>query len=119
MSIVKTNAPKAGRSIEVELSWLDKNLAGLVSEFGEEAILLAVKSDMVIGVQALIRGNLERGKSNEEITAMAKAWKPGVRQPGKTRGTKVSTEDVMETFKFKTAEEKTALINALKQMIVP
>ena len=53
-------------------------LAKSVEMFGEDVVFTNFKRTATIVAQAAMRRSLEGGKSQEEITALMKGWRPGV-----------------------------------------
>jgi hypothetical protein len=80
---VSTTTLKDGRSITVEYDF-GSSLEEAIELFGEEVVFSNAKANMVIGLQGRIRALMKKNKegdvrSEEEIIALASAWKPGIK----------------------------------------
>lgn len=71
------SAKKGDTTVSVSYDFGD-TLEESVALFGDKVVQDGFLSNAVIGLQAFIRGMIERGFNAETITARAAQWKPGV-----------------------------------------
>ena len=109
---ITTNAPKVSRVLVVDYDF-GANLEEATAKFGAEVVFSNFKQNAVIGLQALVRRNLEakddKYKDDAAIIAAVANWKPGVAT--------VKTTDkkalVMDAIGKMSAEERKALLEQL------
>ena len=77
MSQIEVTANKGQKSLTVSYDFGD-NLQDAVAKFGEEVVFSNMQQSMKISLQALMRRGFDKGITDEEITAQAASWKPGV-----------------------------------------
>jgi len=89
-----------------------KDLAEMVKKFGEDVTFTNARGSMKITAQSAMRRYIENGKTQEEITTLMAAWKPGVAIE--------RTVDPVAMLQSKwgsmTEEEKADVLKRLKQM---
>lgn len=54
------------------------DLDEMVEKFGKEVVFSNARQSMKITAQAIMRRNLSKGKTQEEIQEVISSWKPGV-----------------------------------------
>jgi GH18 family chitinase len=86
-----------------------ESLEELVAKFGNDAVVSAARGQIVIGLQAYLRGNIE--KSAEELQALADQWKPGTRTPGVKKS---AFEKASSAITSLSAEERAELLRKLQ-----
>ena len=110
--LIETSAPKVDRSISVEYDF-GGNLEAAVGLFGADVVYSNFEDNVVIGLQGLVRRNLEKKDdkfmSDEEIRAAVEAWAPGV---GAKRGDPLAA--LMSRFQKLTPEKQAEMIAKLK-----
>lgn len=99
---------KAGATVTVNYE-LPEDLAGLIAKYGEAVVFSNAKSALVIGLQALLRRNID--KPQEEVQAAVDAYVPGVRASGPRQST---FEKLQNSVGSLSEEEKKELIKRLK-----
>lgn len=99
---------KDGRVVAAEYDFSD-NLAGLVGQFGEETVFNYATGALKVGFQGWLRGQLDQKKTQEEIDAGAKAWKPGQRKAAMS-----PQEKLKKQFAEMSAEDRAALLKELR-----
>ena len=88
---------------------LGENFADAVAKFGEEVVYSGFKRSATISVQNLMRSYIEKGKTQEEITSLLAAWKPGVAMQRVID----PFGAILNAFEKKSSEEKQAFIEKL------
>lgn len=99
---------KAGATVTVNYD-LPTDLAGLVAKYGDAVVYSNAKSALVIGLQALLRRNID--KPQAEVQAAVDGYVPGVRASGPRKS---SFEKVQESLGSLSEEEKKELIKRLR-----
>lgn len=112
---------KDGDPVTVEYA-LAEDLEGLVAQFevegeegkGEEVVYNNARANIIVGLQSYIRGRLrpdENGKvaSQKEIQKAVDEWRPGSRQPAKSK-----VEKAADLYEQMSEEERKALIAKLQ-----
>ena len=99
---------KTGANVTVNYD-LPTDLAGLTAKYGEAVVYSNAKSALVIGLQALLRRNID--KPQEEVQAAVDAYVPGVRASGPRQSTFEKLQNSVDSL---SEEEKKELIKRLK-----
>lgn len=90
-------------------------VADVVAKFGEDIVMAHVISSFTVAAQGFVRARMKAYLDKKEAIdgkAIQKAlseWKPGLRVPGKSKAEKIKDE-----FGKMSAEERSALLAALK-----
>lgn len=100
---------KEGKSVTVNYD-LPTDLAGLVAKFGDAVVYSNAKGAFVIGLQALLRRNID--KPQAEVQAAVDGYVPGVR--GSSGPRKSTFEKLQESVTTLSDEEKKELIKRLR-----
>ena len=102
---IETSASQeeGARMIKVEYEF-GKNLAETTKLFSEELCYSKLIAMLKVDLQSSIRIWLKKGLKDAEIQAKVKEWKPGMRQPGKSKAEKLTS-----LFNQLSAEEKAAI----------
>lgn len=95
---------KNGTSITVEFD-PGESLEDMVKRFGEETVKSHASRSIVIALQAHLRAEVAKGKTQDEIQATVKDWRPGERRKGKSL-----QEKVRETLGKLSPQERAALL---------
>lgn len=114
---INTKAPKVNREITVNYDF-GNTLEEMTKKFGAEVVFSHALDNMVIGLQANIRGKLEKDgedrMSDQAIRAAIASWKPGQR---KQADPKKKAEAIKATFaKLDDATRKALLAEMRAQM---
>jgi hypothetical protein len=123
MAELKTRAPKAnegaGREIVVEYNF-GADITEMSELFTAEKVAAAAKAQFTIDLQAIIRGMMEDGKTDDEIKTKVAEWKPGLKvaRTPKT-AEKLTVDSVLGMFEKMTPEEKANFIQSLKSKAAP
>ena len=116
---LKTKAPKANnREVKVNIDLDNESLENLVSAVGAPSVVTAAIAQYRVDAQAVIRGMLEDGKTDEEITATMSTWKPGAKLPREPREKKAPTIDsVLSFFDGLSPEAKADFIAKMREKV--
>jgi len=110
---IETNAPKVKRNITLDMAFLHDTIEEDIKAYGGTVVKSKFDAQSVVDFQSLIRRALEKGVSDDDIRALAKAHKPGVTQ-------RVAANPRMANlnrFKGLSRDEQLAEIENLKALI--
>lgn len=99
---------KDGRTVSADINFAT-DLAGLVGQFGESTVYNYALGALTVGFQGWLRGQLDQKKTQEEVDAGAKAWKPGQRKAAMS-----PQEKLKKQFAEMSAEDRAALLKELR-----
>lgn len=105
---ISAQRKKTGTSVDVEVD-LPTDLDSLVARYGADSVFSHAKGSMIVALQGFMRGQLDRGKTTEEITAGVAEWKPGQKRPGKS-----PQEKARESIAALSAEDRAALLKEIR-----
>ena len=111
MAAIEVTANKGSKSLTVSYDF-GNNLQDAVARFGEDVVFSNMQQSMKISLQALIRRGFDKGVTDEEITAQAAAWKPGV--AAQRQSDPVAA--VLSKWATLSPEKKAELLKQLKSM---
>lgn len=105
MPISVTTGAKTGNPVTTEVD-LGDSLQDMIDKFGEQVVYDRALRSLKISFQSWVMGQLQAGKSKDEIQKEAKDWKPGNRKRGRTPAerlkdelAKMTPEEQQEFFK--------------------
>lgn len=111
MSLVKITAKRkktgAEQTVEIEIP---DTIQAMVEAWSEETVYSHVKGSIIVAVQGFMRGQLDRGKSPEEVTKSTQEWKPGQRKPGKS-----PQEKFRDLFGKLSPQERASMLKELRK----
>jgi hypothetical protein len=81
--------------------------------FGDEIVHGHAVGSIKISLQALVRRDIAAGKSGEEISAHAAAWKPGMPSERKVKD---PTKNILDAWPKMSEEQRTAFLRQLKEI---
>lgn len=93
-----------GGSVSAQFN-IGSNLQELIQTYGESVVYNQAKGALTVAAQGWLRSQLDQGKSQADIDAGAKNWKPGERKAGKS-----PREKLMEQLAGMSPEERAALL---------
>jgi len=97
------SAAKDARSITIEYDF-GQNMAESEKLFGKELCHAKLVAMLKVDFQSAVRLWLKKGLQDKEIQQKAAEWKPGMRQPGKSKAEKLTS-----LFNQLSPEEKAAI----------
>jgi hypothetical protein len=112
MPPTEVTATKDKKQVTVQYNY-GADLAEAVKLYGEGVVFAHYKAKAVIVLQDLMRRKMAEGKTEEEVTAFAKEWKPGLRVSTK----KTPQEKVLAQFAGLPKEEQAKLLAALRKSL--
>lgn len=101
---------RVARETSVEYNVPEK-LQDQVAAFTDVVVAAAAQDSIVISLQAFMRGMMIKGKSDAEIAAAVKTWRPSVRNVVK----QTAFEKVSSNLTALTKEERAKLIEELRK----
>lgn len=105
---VTAKRKKTGATVKAAYEF-GSDLATTTKIFGESVVFNHVIGALKVAFQGWLRAQLDAGKSQEEITAGAKAWKPGQRKAAMT-----PAEKLRKQLNEMTAEDRAAILRDYK-----
>lgn len=105
---VNAKRKKTGATVKASYEF-GSNLAEATKIFGESVVFNHVIGALKVAFQGWLRAQLDAGKSQEEITAGAKAWKPGQRKAAMT-----PAEKLRKQLNDMTPEDRQAILRDYK-----
>lgn len=99
---------KTGATVKASYEF-GANLAEATKIFGEQVVYNHLIGALKVAFQGWLRSQLDAEKSQEEITAGAKAWKPGQRKAAMT-----PAEKLRKQLNEMSAEDRAAILREYK-----
>lgn len=99
---------KTGATVKASYEF-GSNLSETTKIFGESVVFNHVIGALKVAFQGWLRAQLDANKSQEEITAGAKQWKPGQRKAAMT-----PAEKLRKQLNEMTAEDRAAILREYK-----
>lgn len=99
---------KSGEQVEAEYEF-GTDLKQAVELFGSEVVYNHAIGALKVAFQGWLRSQIDQKKTQAEITAAAKDWKPGQRKQGKS-----PQEKLRDQLNSMSAEDRAALLKEFK-----
>lgn len=99
---------KNGKPIAVDFDF-GKDLDEMTEKFGENIVYNHAKGSLTVALQGFMRGQIDQEKTEKEVAAAVKIWKPGVRRQGKS-----PIDKMRDQLGKMSAEERAALLKEMR-----
>ncbi len=107
---MKVSAKRSDSDVSVEVEYnFGANLGEAVELFGEDVVFNNAIGSLKVALQGFLRSQIDQKKTDEEITAAASTWKPGVRKQGKS-----PQQKLIEQLNAMSPEDRAALLKEYK-----
>ena len=101
---------KGARTITTEMPCDEKAIAGNETIYGKDIVLNYFIGQLKVAHQAFVRRMLKDKKTDKEIAEALKAWKPGLKKPGKS-----AVEKAKDAWSKLSDAEKKALLADMRK----